>query len=322
MPTQGELHISGVVGAGGAACTDHLGDNVGVDVELGLMTQESVREAITQKIMSMTQAERMEMMRGGAMAPDPLSGDVMERLLGFGMPPGATALMAEIEGSTILETYSPNGFSWILGMQPEPEMLRHGGIGGWPANSAAHIRIVLPGTPVSALREGQEYRAVTLAPGGSQMLMYADWVGEWQTARPRQSFCEAQPGGAWISVRRSTDRESPYPDAFSGMMTEVEGLLEGHITVRKVTGAAVEGTFELTGEGVRRQVSYEYDWVDSPSEACEYGATGVIIGNRIVDEDETRGPLSVSGTFQAPAAVVVGRQGRMIMTTRKVGGSR
>jgi hypothetical protein len=322
MPTEANFRISGLIAAGGLACADPLGDNVGIDVEMGFMDGNEVRNAIMRSMQNMTPEQRREMARGMRAPPDPQSSDVMERLLGFPFPAAIGDVFSQIEGSTILEVYTPNAMSWILGVAPGVDMLDHRGLGGWPANSASHLQVMIPNTPVSALRAGETYNAVTFAPQGTAMMLFARWQGEWQRSRPQIAVCEAQRGGAYTPVRRAVDPALPYEDAFSGLKTEVKGTLEGTVTITEITGAAVRGSFSLSGNAEMFQTTHEYSRAQGAEHACEYGTTGDVIGDRVSKRDETNGLLTVSGTFEAPAAVQVGRQGRLIQTTRKVGRER
>ncbi|MDX1745822.1 MAG: hypothetical protein R3324_07785, partial [Halobacteriales archaeon] len=135
--------------------------------------------------------------------------------------------------------------------------------------------------------------------------------------RVRRSFCENR-NGAWTPVRESEAPESPLADVFSGIKTRVKGALRGTLTVTDVTSVAVEGSFTLSGTAELSRLTYEYRRTETPQEICEYGASGLIIGERTTDSEDATGSLTVSGTFQAPAAAEVGRQGRLITTTRRI----
>jgi len=262
VPGAAKLSLGGVVSGSGVACASHLGS---------LPASGS----------------------DGAFSPQ--MADQIERYTGQTVESSEAA-------STVFQIYSPNLQSWRTGALGGPLAVRHGGIGGWPANSAAHLTIEMAGTTPSDLSPGESYPARAYV--GSQEgeadsgAFFTDWRGRIvrkpdplepemklaceQLLRQSQAMLRAMQ----VPFEETMGREFQSYQCGSelGLIgTErriTEGSLQGEVTIERITEDAIEGRFELQGQAALYSETIEED------------------GG--VDRDTKSEPLTVSGSFTAP----------------------
>ncbi|MCE0507357.1 Ig-like domain-containing protein [Roseivivax sp. GX 12232] len=282
MPGQASLSIAGGVSAGGAACARHL---------------SAKRIGGTEGVPGLDQ--------GTIDFVEDMSGETLD-------VPAAS-------GGTrraVFEVFSPNLFSFQGGSLGRPLGFKHGGVGGWPINSGAHLVIALTDAEPGDLRAGQSYpaRAVGSGGDGDPSTVFSSWTGEirprpylppkTENQRREQEFakrmCRAVRQGALKTLELSTIPQDATigrqvrdlncdMDGVSqaGIRTRVPtGTLSGTVHIEQITDTKVIGRFELSGTArVERE---RRTW--NPRAR----------NHVLIDSDEGEKPLQVSGRFAAP----------------------
>lgn len=282
MPGQASLSISGGVSAGGAACARHLsakriGGTEGVPgVDQGMI-------------------DFVEDMSGETLDVPTASGGTRR---------------------AVFEVFSPNLFSFQGGSLGRPLGFKHGGVGGWPINSGAHLIIALTDAGPGDLRAGQSYPARAVGGGGNgdPPAVFSAWTGEirprpylppkTENQRREQEFakrmCRATRQGALKTLELSTIPQDATVgrqvrdldcdmDGVSqaGTRTRVPtGNLSGLVHIEQISDTKVIGRFELSGTArVERE---RRTW--NPDAR----------NHVLIDSEKGEKPLQVSGRFAAP----------------------
>ncbi len=282
MPGQASLSLSGGVSAGGAACARHLaakriGGNDGVP---------GLDQGTVQMIES-------------------LSGEDLD--------------IPTASGGTrraVFEVFSPNIISYQGGGLGKPLSYRHGGVGGWPRNSGAHLVIALTNAGPGDLRAGESYpaRAVGSDGDGDPADLFTAWTGQIRP-RPypppsdeqqrREQEMEKRTCHALREAFVATLESAAVPlDATlgrqardmncdldgvgqAGTRTQVRGgTLAGTVHIERITDTKVIGRFDLSGTArVER-------------ERRTWSSRGP--GRVDIDSDDGEAALQVTGRFAAP----------------------
>ncbi|MFC4350397.1 Ig-like domain-containing protein [Fodinicurvata halophila] len=279
-PGQANLSISGGVSAGGVACAKHLG------------------------------ARRI----GGSDGVPGLSegmASFLEDKIGRDVPTASGG-----RRQAVFEIFSPNIIVFESGALGDVLSLRHGGIGGWPSNSGAFLRITLTDAAPGDLQAGGSYdaRATGLDGDGAPGNIYTAWSGrtfpdpypdpntaeqareqeaEKQACRnARRAFLRAMEASS-VPLHIYDGREIEALDcdfqgtAQTGTRTRVRGgELTGTVTIERVTESHVIGSFSLQGTA----------HVEQHDRVWDHRRQSVSLENR----DEGDKSLSLSGRFSAP----------------------
>ncbi|PWE16409.1 hypothetical protein DDZ18_13390 [Marinicauda salina] len=324
LPGAGRLSIQSLVNDAGVGCSGHVSATSLMGRSLaGDASQDEVDDRLDE---TMAQAEQLlEMTEGGELSPGQLQAAAAQAQR---MQDAFSGEAAGEQKSVVLPVHTPNAYVWHVGsLAGDPRHVRHGGVGGWRTNAAAHFVIHLPDASPDSIREGETYEAVAIAPdgGGSDMIdgkvptpagFYTRWEGEFapvpyppadtpEEAREQErerAACEAMRqqamGVSGMLNNRPTGelaerRDCRYRDtAFEGRTVELYGSLAGTVTIEEITGAEIRGRFSLSGEGTRRETEYAFNYDDA----------GRVTGND-VDEDSRTGPVSIEGELRAPNVV-------------------
>ncbi|KTG16906.1 MULTISPECIES: hypothetical protein [unclassified Guyparkeria] len=296
LPGEGRLLIKGLVSDGGVGCSGHLAATT--------VTGRSVddREARRQfddnlddvqgkidQLEGLMEKSADDMDQSDLRAAAALSAQVME---GMNKTEPDSAPQ-----DVVLPVYSPNVSMWQAG---QIRMSRHGGVGGWQSNAAANFVLHLPGTRPEDLREGQSYEAVAIAPESG---------GTGSTENPAVS-----PNGFYARWQ-GTFEKIPVPKgmairtmgyAFEGTRETLYGHLTGEVTIEELTGASIEATFRLSGDGTLVSTRYLYD-CDEPenlrvarSPVCD--PDEMLSGSLRASNGESRttGPMVIEGRLRTP----------------------
>ncbi|MDD9728205.1 Ig-like domain-containing protein [Roseovarius sp. SK2] len=282
MPGQASLSIAGGVSAGGAACARHLA---------------AKRIGGTEGVPGLDQGtiDFVEDMSGESLDIPTASGGTRR---------------------AVFEVFSPNLFSFQGGSLGLPLAYRHGGIGGWPRNSGAHLVIALTDAGPGDLRAGASYEARAVGAGGdgNPAALFASWTGQTrprpylppntENLRREQEFEK----GMCHSVRKAalkTMGQTGIPmDATVGrqlraMNCDVDGIgqagtrtsvsggeLRGTVHIERITDTQVIGRFDLSGTAAVER------------ERRTWSSRGP--GRVDVDRETGDEPLQVTGRFAAP----------------------
>ncbi|MTJ03498.1 MAG: hypothetical protein FH759_02215 [Sediminimonas qiaohouensis] len=282
MPGQASMSFAGGLSAGGAACARHLS------------------------------ARRLGGTEG-VPGIDAGTADMLADMIGEDVDiPTASGGTRQ----TIFEVFSPNIISYQGGGLGQPLSLRHGGIGGWPRNSGAHLVIALKGAGPGDLKAGETYptKAVGSSGTGTASGLYSAWTGQirprpylppnTENQRREQEFekrtCHrlrrqflSNMEAAGVPLGSTTGRQVRDMDCDSDGIgqagtrtTATGGSLAGTVTIDQITETAVIGRFDLSGTAkIERQTR-------------SWSTRGP--GRVDVDRDTDTGALSVSGRFAAP----------------------
>ncbi|WP_297774555.1 Ig-like domain-containing protein [uncultured Roseovarius sp.] len=282
MPGQASMSISGGVSAGGAACARHLA---------------AKRIGGTEGVPGLDQGTVgfIEEMSGESLDIDTASGGTRR---------------------AVFEIFSPNIFSFQGGSLGRPLGYRHGGVGGWPLNSGAHLVIALTNAGPGDLRAGQSYRARAVGSDGEggPAGIFKSWTGQirprpylpprTEKQRREQEFekrmCRAVRQGAleamdFASVpldatvgRQVRDMDCDIDGVGqAGTRTRVpSGNLSGTVYIERITETEVYGRFDLSGTARVEQ------------ERRSWSSRGP--GRVDVDREAGEKPLQVTGRFAAP----------------------
>lgn len=295
-PNMGALQFSGLVNDKGNACVDHIGSNPMLELaaeeeEIDEAEMQARMEKMFKNMQNMSPAEMEKMMQETTNIADQMTkgaGTPDKSMVG-GMFEG----IAGTEGSAILKIYSPNALSWQWDVIGEGRNYQHSGIGGWQSNSAAQIFIKLKGVTPSQLQENKEYEVEMVtqsADDSAELPAYVSWMGR-EYPLPKE------------------EDDLVQPLAFEGTTQSVSLTgISGKIKITKITGADVQGTFDLIGTGYKETEKYK----------LTYDSENRIDGDEIEDSDTIQGQLKITGTFKAPAVAEVTRIGKMISNTKKV----
>ena len=279
-PVAGTLQIDGLITDGGTSCTHPLTiatNPARPDTAMGGRLQKRLSQMSPQEMMAL--AQRMSAQSKSGQRP---TMEQMAKVLAE--DPSIDSLMTK---STMLHVWSPSAVFWQRGAQPQTNakaMLNaytqdgpvvpwsHGGVGGWQPNAGGHAVIIIPDVAPEAIREDSTYRAV----GAMQ---YSRGEGVMKTSRRNvspNSDASWQGLEGWIEQVQSDPSMEPYS-------------MHGMVTVARITGAVIEGTFQLTGMG-------NYARGECPPNPMNLGSI-----SRQCKADNRNGAVSVSGTFAAPA---------------------
>ena len=204
---------------------------------------------------------------------------------------------------TVFQVFSPNLNAWRAGAIGAPLEVRHGGVGGWPANAAANVLIELTGTPPSQLEAGERYAARAYVSGQGAAATGGGFLTAWRGATGRVSdpmepaqrrACE-QGLQAFRAQLRALG--VPFDDTMGRQVQSFEcesrlrlvdgvsrrvagGALQGHVEIEAITANRVVGTFDLSGQASVAVTVHEPDKAD---------------------DTETRGgAMTITGRFMAP----------------------
>lgn len=260
------ISFSGLIGDSGAACTD----NIGQLTQMG--AQASGVEANPGDMKDKATA-LMQQLAGDGSGTD--SGDTPNVM---GLIASMQELMAAPQGSrdVIIHVYSPHVFTFMTGMTPPPPVYtQHGGLGGWQANAAANLVLQLKGTQADDLDEGQTYEAVAVAPTDDDD---TDHLGAIPTLA---GFYTSWQGKLHIAT---------FVAGFEGTWKILSGRLTGTVTIDKMTGATISGSYNLSGQGRLLTEQYKFS----------YDEDGRVDGSDRVQGTTTDGPITMKGSFSAP----------------------
>jgi hypothetical protein len=279
-PVAGTLHIQGLVADGGTSCTHPLtiaSNPARPDTAMGRRLQQRLSQMSPQEMMAL--AQRMTAQSQGGQPP---TMEQMAKILAD--DPSIDSLMTK---STMLHVWSPSAVYWQRSAQPTSTAMAnfnaytqdgpavpwsHSGVGGWQPNAGGHAVIIIPDVAPDALREDSTYRAV-----GTMQYSRGDGVLK-KSRRNVSPNSDASWQGleGWIEQVQSDPSMEPYS-------------MRGAVTVERITGAVIEGTFQLTGMG-------NYARGECPPNPMNLGSI-----SRKCKADNRNGAVSVSGTFAAPA---------------------
>ena len=282
MPGQASLSISGGVSAGGAACARHLA---------------AKRIGGTEGVPGLDQGTIgfIEEMSGESLDIPTASGGTRR---------------------AVFSIFSPNLFSFQGGSLGKPLGYRHGGVGGWPRNSGAHLVIALTDAGPGDLRAGESYqaRAVGSDGDGKPSDIFKSWTGQirprpylppnTEKQRREQEFekrmCRSVRQGALEMLEfSSVPLDATVGRQVRDMDCGIEGVsqagtrtlvpggdLSGTVHIERITDTKVIGRFDLSGTArVER-------------ERRNWSARGP--GRVDIDRQAGDKPLRVTGRFAAP----------------------
>ena len=261
-PSRGRLSISaGDVTVSGDACTHHLATAPMMEAKLfpgesrlptaGQQTEDFARQM--QKLMAGDLGRELQKMQeDGNASPKPLSPEALSALQGaFGADPR--------QASVVISLFSPHmdGF-WGGAIPAVMAFPKTHNNGGWDPDTQGAISLILLNTKFGDLKKGKTYPAYSLAPGGSVLV-----------------------GMRW--------RGNVTPNAATGTFQEIHaGRLSGTVTITKIGGGRVEGTFRLSGEGT--------------VEDNDFGLDANGLSTQIATRSGVRN-IEATGSFSAPALV-------------------
>lgn len=268
------LTIHGLVSDGGATCTNNIAavSVAGVAITGGAIDTEGM----------IAKAERLKRklqgIKPGSMTREGfqnMSADERRRLMATIGEARDIMRPSANQEDVVIHVYSPHVHTLMTGLLAGPLMTRHGGLAGWRSNAAANLVLQLVDTSPGEIREGRTYEAVAIA------LRPGEGEGGALTALPTMiGFYTWWEGDLRINKDHA---------AFEGTTRILGGRLSGSVTIEDITGAAVKGSFDLSGSGTLYIKDYTFTHDES----------GRVDG----DESESReqgGPLAISGTFNAP----------------------
>ena len=279
-PAEGEFHIQGLLSDGGTSCTHQVSvssNPVTPDASVGLRLQQQISQMTPQEMQAMALRMAARMQPGSRPTPD----DLVNAVRAESMVDSLVTL------SSLIQVFSPNAVYAQRGSQPSKSGVvslymnqqdnpvvawQHAGIGGWQSNSGAHAVIVLPDVPPEALREDTTYTAV----GAMQYSRGEGVIKRQRSGTTVMSDGTWQGLEGWIEQAESDANVTLYS-------------LKGSVTIKRITGASVEGTFDLTGMG-------KYERAECPPNPMNLAEI-----SRKCTVDTRNGAVSISGRFVSPA---------------------
>lgn len=282
IPGQASMSISGGVSAGGAACARHLAaKRIGGTEGVPGLDQGTIRF--------------IEEMSGENLDVPTASGGTRR---------------------AVFEIFSPNIFSFQGGSLGKALSYRHGGVGGWPRNSGAHLVIALTDAGPGDLRAGESYQARAVGSGGdgTPADIFKSWTGQirprpylppkTEEQRREQEFEKRMCRSVRQAALEMMEFSSVPMDATigrqvrdmdcdmdgvgqAGTRTRVRGgQLSGTVHIEGITETKVFGRFELSGTARVERERRTWNW-QGP-------------GRVDIDSEAGEKPLQVTGRFAAP----------------------
>lgn len=211
--------------------------------------------------------------------------------------------------SAVFRVFSPNLNVWQGGGIAGPLEVRHGGVGGWPSNSAAQVVIELTGTPPSELEAGGRYSARAFISGESEAAsgqFFTSWRGRIgrvdDPMEPQERRACEQSLRTWRAHLEAVG--VPFEDTMGRQVRSFEceshlrlvdgvsrrvsdGELQGHVQIEAITPNRVIGSFDLSGPATVAVTEHERDHMD--------------------DTEEFEDTMRISGRFMAPNGRTAGR---------------
>lgn len=281
-PGESELNIQGLITDGGTSCANPMSvssNPSAPDLNMGSRLQQQVSQMTPQEMQAMAMRMAARMQPG----KNPTADDIVNALRAEPM------IDSTVTMSSMIQVFSPNAVFWQVGTQPSFNLSQianyaadkpvvawnHAGLGGWQPHSGSQAFIIVQDVAPEALREDTTYAAVAA-------MQYSRGEGVMKTAR---SGTTAQSSGnwqgleGWIELVSNDAGVEPYS-------------LKGTVTIERITGISVEGTFSLTGMGEFERAECPKNPSNLPfiSQKCKY--------------EKRMGALSITGRFVAPAASV------------------
>jgi hypothetical protein len=281
-PGESELNIQGLITDGGTSCANPMSvssNPSAPDLNMGSRLQQQVSQMTPQEMQAMAMRMAARMQPG----KNPTADDIVNALRAEPM------IDSTVTMSSMIQVFSPNAVFWQVGTQPSFNLSQianyaadkpvvawnHAGLGGWQPHSGSQAFIIVQDVAPEALREDTTYAAVAA-------MQYSRGEGVMKTAR---SGTTAQSSGnwqgleGWIELVSNDAGVEPYS-------------LKGTVTIERITGISVEGTFSLTGMGEFERAECPKNPINLPfiSQKCKY--------------EKRMGALSITGRFVAPAASV------------------
>lgn len=290
-PGPGWMWITGLVSGRGDACAEPLGSNPALGFQMGEKDAGDRFRRAVERMMSLSPEELKQAL---ASASSESRATMMQQLLGLTSEDArqASSMIMEAMGrdsDALISISTPDGMAWQLGTPAHTfanqRLLKHSGVGGWGPNTGAGVTIRLPGVPPSRLKEDTTYAAelvTAMTSVGTQI--YSRWSGQEITVR-----CE---GVETTLLEGSTE----WVTAMS---------MKGNVTITRITGAAVEGRFELRGPGRLEK------------EEFRRSERGGCISVESSGPQIRTGELGIAGTFTAPAVATAQRFGRGVALTHR-----
>ena len=292
----GEASLN-VAGDGGSACISHFGvsDLEWTSEQEEDFDYEGTRDDVIARNMpravaetGFTEGEIRAIIDEGTMPAGATREQIMT-LMRIIREAAAQPLTDDAERSGVLfHIFAPNLIAVLAGgvsseslSNEDNVVTRHGGVGGWQANSAANLIVYMPGTRASEIEGGQTFEAIAYAlapedddtppPGPkTSTVVYTTWDGTWKN----------------LTCNGITD------SYFVGTQTTNWGRLSGSVTIENVTPASIEGSFSLSGPGTREVVAHRQERSNPYNPRCPYSVQ--------VDEDSSSSAISATGNFSAP----------------------
>lgn len=295
--------------------------------EVDLETTAEARAAQMEQMMANLPPRLRAAMESGE---DPGRMTAAERRAMREMASGAMGLMSatdESDAKAVLHVFSPHVMMWQTGMLGVPFQTAHNGVGGWPTNSAAQVVLEFDEATPQSLRAGQTYTVKAIAPSPeaeglpsqvpSMGGFFSSWEGRFEPIPPQSAAerrrlareraeCETArraaiaeidammaEGGGLVNTNADLDDCASLGTAFEGETRIVSGALSGTVTITRITGATVEGTFEVSGQSTLHRSVSRFTYAED---------SGLLDGDE-TEETTEPGPISISGTFLVPASI-------------------
>jgi hypothetical protein len=277
-PGESELNIQGLITDGGTSCANPVSvssNPSAPDLNMGSRLQQQVSQMTPQEMQAMAMRMAARMQPG----KNPTADDIVNALRAEPM------VDSTVKMSSMIQVFSPNAVFWQRGSQPSfnPAQIanyaadkpivawNHAGLGGWQPHSGSQAFIIVQDVAPEALREDTTYAAVAA-------MQYSRGEGVMKTSRSGttpQSSDNWQGLEGWIELVSNDASVEPYS-------------LKGTVTIERITGISIEGTFSLTGMGGFERAECPKNPTNLPfiSQKCKI---------------ETRtGALSITGRFVTP----------------------
>jgi hypothetical protein len=283
-PGESELNIQGLITDGGTSCANPVSvssNPSAPDLNMGSRLQQQVSQMTPQEMQAMAMRMAARMQPG----KNPTADDIVNALRAEPM------VDSTVKMSSMIQVFSPNAVFWQRGSQPSfnPAQIanyaadkpivawNHAGLGGWQPHSGSQAFIIVQDVAPEALREDTTYAAVAA-------MQYSRGEGVMKTSRSGsgttpQSSDDWQGLEGWIELVSNDANVEPYS-------------LKGTVTIERITGISIEGTFSLTGMG-------EFERAE-----CPKSATNLPFISQKCKFEKRMGALSITGRFVAPAASV------------------
>lgn len=316
MPAVGALAFNGIATARGAACTDPIGTNP-------VLTAGSQGAALARAQSRASELRRYTETISGLNPSGEVSGRDRASHESASAIKDATDAMAagNVSGDdTLIQIYSPNAMAWQTGTIPDPLIFDHGGIEGWPPNSAANLVIRIVGVAPKDLEVGKTYRAESVeanaygvSPEEDVPTLFNTIFTSWSGIKKKPGLPPGMPSEILALMAQGGMMEMiSNAFAFEGSTQAVYlrpgAPLTGTVKILAVNAGLVSGRFVLDGSVGKR----------TTVKAFREERDGRISGDFIVSENDQFGPVTVSGTFMAPAVEQVYRANRPIAYTARV----